>query len=194
MNSNNKIKNVGLIETNEAYQKVLYWFFSFPYKKVGLNELVKQLKISKTTANKIVNKLVNKGFLKKEIIGKSWRIYCNTMHVYNKSRKISYNLAMVYESGIIEEINKKFSNSKSIVLFGSYRKGDDTGESDIDIAVEISGNQPLKIERLLVLNKFGYRKNVSVNLHMFSRNQININLFSNIVNGIILDGFLEVRK
>ena len=39
----------------------------------------------------------------------------------------------------------------------------------------------------------GYRKNVPVNVHVFSRNKIDLNLFANIANGIILEGFLEVR-
>ena len=42
--------------------------------------------------------------------------------------------------------------------------------------------------------KFGYRTNVPVNIHLFSEKNINLNLFSNISNGIILDGFLEVKR
>jgi len=32
-----------------------------------------------------------------------------------------------------------------------------------------------------------------VHLHIFSRNKVDLNLFANISNGIILDGFLEVH-
>lgn len=184
---------VKIPETNQAYNKILYWFFSFPDKEISLNELVKKLKISKTTANKIITKLIKEKFIKREIIGKTWRLSCNIEHEYNKSKKICYNLNMIYESKIIGEIHKKI-NSQSIILFGSYRKGDDTEGSDIDIAVEILGNKELKIEEFLTFKKFGYRKNVEVNLHIFSRSKINNNLFSNIANGIILDGFLEVKK
>ena len=42
------------------------------------------------------------------------------------------------------------------------------------------------------LEKLGFRTNVKVNLHIFSRNKIDLNLFANIANGIILSGFLEV--
>jgi len=51
----------------------------------------------------------------------------------------------------------------------------------------------VKIVELGIFHKWGYRKNVSVNLHIFSRNKIDINLFSNIVNGIVLEGFLEAK-
>ena len=66
-------------------------------------------------------------------------------------------------------------------------------ESDLDIAVEITGNHDLQVIQLGVLQQLGYRSNVPVNLHVFSRNKIDLNLFANIANGIVLAGFLEVR-
>ena len=116
------------------------------------------------------------------------------MHEYNKTIKKAYNLEKIYNSGIINKIKRKFPGYKSIILFGSYRKGDDTEKSDIDFAVEISGNQKLKIEEFEKIREMGYRKNILVNLHIFSRQFIDNNLFSNIANGIILEGFLEVKK
>jgi len=186
-----KLNNVKIIETNEAYNKVLFFFFSFPDISIGLNELVNKIKISKTNANKIVTKLQKKGFLIKEVIGKSWRIKCNKNHIYNRSKKIAFNLQLIYESNVINEIHKKIPNSEAIVLFGSYRKGDDIEKSDIDIAVNIIGKE-FKIEELGKIENLGYRKDVTVNLHLFSKDKIKKNLFANIVNGIVLEGFLEV--
>lgn len=100
---------------------------------------------------------------------------------------------MVYESRLLDQINKNHPNSLAVVLFGSYRKGDDIPESDLDIAVEILGGEPIKVMELGVISQFGYRQNVKVNLHVFSRNKIDLNVFSNIANGIVLQGFLEVR-
>src|SRR3989338_11081409 len=180
-------------ELNEAYQKVLIWFFSFPEKEMSLNDLSEALKISKTTANRVVKRLENEGFLSKEVLGKIWRISCNRDHAYTYSRKVSYNLMMVYDSGIINEVHKIIENPRAIILFGSYRKGDDTEKSDIDLAVETLDNKGLRIHELGVLPKLGYRKGVKVTLHIFSRNKIDLNLFANIANGIVLEGFFEVR-
>jgi len=55
------------------------------------------------------------------------------------------------------------------------------------------GDDELSIIRLGIIEKLGYRKNVPVNLHIFSRNKVDLNLFTNIANGIVLDGLLEVR-
>lgn len=190
-----KLKKIGLIGLNEAYNKVLFWFFSFPNKEMSLNDLSEELEIAKTTANRVVNRLVEEGFLKKEVLGRIWRISCNRNHIYNYSRKVGYNLMMIYELGIISEIHEHelVQNPRAIVLFGSYRKGDDNEKSDIDIAVEVLDGKGLRIALLGIIQKFGFRKDVKVNLHIFSRNKIDLNLFSNIANGIVLDGFLEVR-
>ena len=188
---NMKIKKVSL-DSNEPYLKVMRWFFSFPDKKIGLNDLIKEVSISKTTANKVINRLEKEGFLTKEVIGKAWRVSCNQKHEYNRTKKICYNLELIYESGIIKEIDKKY-RPKSIILFGSYRRGDDNEKSDIDIAVEIVSATELRIEEFGILEKFGFRKNVEINVHIFSRKKINNNLFSNIANGIVLDGFLEIK-
>jgi predicted nucleotidyltransferase len=188
-----KLKKSKVIELNEAYQKTLHWFFCFPEREIGLNDLSEALKISKTTAKRIVLQLMEEGFLKREIIGKLWRISCNQNHQYNTIRKVPYNLALIYNTYILEKIHEKIRNPKAVILFGSYRKGDDNEKSDIDIAVEVVGNEDVKIIELGVVGELGYRKNVPINLYVFSRNKVDINLFSNIANGIVLEGLLEVR-
>jgi len=185
-------KKIKLLEESEAFLKVVYWFFAFPTKEISLNDLTEEAGISKTTANKVVKSLEKEGFLRKEVLGKTWRISCNQGHPYNLTVKIPYNFGLVYRSGIIEKIHKKFSNPRAIILFGSYRKGDDVENSDLDIALEVLDDSEIEIYNMGKIN-LGYRKNIQVNLHIFSRNKIDLNLFSNIANGIVLEGFLEVR-
>ena len=183
-----------VINVESAYNKALMLYFDFPTLDFTLNNLIKPLKISKTTANLTISRLVKEKFLELKIIGKMWRITCNQTHKYNTYKKIPYHLNLIYESGIIEEIRKKYQSAKAIILFGSYRKGDDNEKSDIDIAVEITGEKFNLVEFKKI--DIGYRRGenkVQVNLHIFSRKSINLNLFSNIANGIVLDGFLEVN-
>jgi predicted nucleotidyltransferase/biotin operon repressor len=191
------MKKLGKIdfELNEAYKKVLYWFFSYPNLENSLNELSESLKISKTTAKQIVEQLAKEGFLLKKVYGKTWRITNNLSHEYNYSEKISFNLSLVYSAyfkKIKKELLNLIENPQSVILFGSYRKGDDNENSDIDLAVEVLGEENLQIIELGKID-LGYRKNVPVNLHVFSRSNIDINLFSNISNGIVIEGFLEVK-
>lgn len=188
-----KFKKVDLSKVNDAYLKVMYWFFAYPDKEISLNELAKLVNISKTTANRIVSQLVKEEFLKVLTFGKVWRISCNQQHKFNNTKKIAYNLGLVYESGIVEEILKAIPSSRSIILFGSYRKGYDISTSDLDIAVEILGSEETAIFQLGVIPQLGYKQEVKVNILKFTRNKVDLNLFANLCNGIVLYGFLEVR-
>jgi predicted nucleotidyltransferase len=188
-----KLQSVHPLEIQEGYRKVQQYFFDYPTKEFSLNDLCKILNISKTTANVVVQELLKEGFLKREIIGKLWRISCEQQHIYNISRKIPYHLGLLYESNLLAVIHDTIPGVRSIILFGSYRKGDDYENSDVDIASEIISNEPPSIIELGIIPQLGYRKNVSVHVHVFSRNNISLNLFANIANGIVLEGFLEVR-
>ena len=189
------LENVKLSNVDIAHTRILQLFFSTPDLEMSLNELSGKLKISKTTAKKVILELEKLGFIIKKTYGKTWSIRCNKQHTYNSTRKISSNLEVIFENypNWRQQIIDIAGNPKAVILFGSYRKGDDTEDSDIDIAVEVSDNKNIRIVPFGIMPKFGYRKNVPVNLHIFSRNKIDINLFSNIANGIVLEGFLEVR-
>ena len=191
--SMNKKLKAELIELTEAYNHLQHWFFAYPSREIGLNDLSKELGVSKTTAKEIVLGLVDDEFLNRELLGRLWRISCNQNHPFNHTRKIPYHLMLIYESSILQEIHHMIPNPRSITLFGSYRKGDDNEKSDIDIAVEVVGNEDVRIVKLGVIPQLGYRENVAVNLYIFSRNKVDLNLFANIVNGIVLEGFLEAR-
>jgi len=191
-----KLGSIKSINSNEAYNNVLQWFFSYPVSEFSLNELSSKLKISKTTARKIVNQMIKEKFLTRKIYGKVWIIKCNPQSVYNSTIKIAYNISIVYNAyinGIRDDIFDVIKNPDTIILFGSYRKGDDTENSDIDIAIEVADQNKTGIIELGVISELGYRKNVRINLHVFSRKNVDINLFANIANGFVLEGFLEVN-
>ncbi len=186
-------KKQEITEQSEIFIRALHYFFSFPEKPIGLNSLAKSIKASKTSAKKAASLLIKKGLISKEELGKAWRLSAEYKSPSFILKKIPYNLQKVYESGILKQVHNKLPNARAIILFGSYRWGTDTEKSDIDIAAEIPESRELKIETLATLKSLGFRKNIKVSLHTFSRDRTNINLFNNIANGIILDGLLEVR-
>ena len=182
-----------IIDIAQARLKIIYWFFSFPNSEISLNELAQKIGIAKAGASLIVGQLEKEGFLKKQVLGKIWRITCNTSHPYNSIMKIPFNLSLVYQSGVLNKIREFYPGARAVILFGSDRKGDDNEKSDIDIAVEIIGDKQPEIKRFGTIEELGYRKKVVVNLYVFSREKTDLNLFSNIANGIVLSGFLEAR-
>jgi len=190
---NSKLKNVNVNELERTLNKCLVWFYAYPRSKIGLTNLAKSINSSKTATKQIVEDLVQIQFLTKEIVGRAWLLSANQKHPYFITKKIPYNLRTIYESGILDAVYQAVPSARAIILFGSYRWGTDIEDSDIDIGVEVVDNEELLIHRLGIIEQLGYRKKVPVNLHIFSRNKIDLNLFVNIANGIVLDGFLEVR-
>lgn len=189
----NKLKNVYPLEISESYRKVLYYFFSFPEQALGLSDLSEHIGSSKTSTKLAVNLLIKQEFLNKEEVGNAWRLSTIPRNPFFITKKIPYNLQLIYESDIISRVYNKIPNARTIILFGSYRWGTDNEKSDIDIAVEVLGNENMRIETLGLIDQLSFRRNVKVNLHIFSRKKIDLNLFTNISNGILLDGLLEVH-
>lgn len=188
-----KLKSVPINELERTYEKCLAYTYAFPQRTIGLNELSTLIKSSKSATKQAVEALMVQQFFVRETVGKAWLLSVNEAHPFLKIKKIPYHLDKIYESGVVDVIHKEVPHARAIILFGSYRKGDDTEKSDIDIAAEVIDNKELEIVLLGVIRQIGYRKNVPVNVHLFSRNKIDLNLFANIANGIVLDGFLEVR-
>ena len=120
-----------------------------------------------------------------------------------------YNLNYLYQTQLVEAISNLFNNSRAIILFGSFRWGKDVSGSDIDLAIETdeevnNGYQILSLRQFVANNKEDLALitniedhiNRKIQIHVFNkkyRENMDINVFSNIANGIVLRGFLEVK-
>lgn len=112
---------------------------------------------------------------------------------YCEKCNIIYNLNFAYQSGLVEFLNERFNNPKSIILFGSFRKGEDISTSDIDIAIDTEEAEEYETVTTKELIEFEKIINRKIQMHLFNRKNIDINVFNNIANGIVLLGFLEVK-
>jgi predicted nucleotidyltransferase len=98
------------------------------------------------------------------------------------------NLRKIYASGLIEHINQHLSNP-SMILFGSYSRGEDIEASDIDLYIESA-------QKTLNLKQFEKQLGRAIHLHIFeSLTKIpRRELRNNIINGIPLSGFVEAFR
>jgi predicted nucleotidyltransferase len=97
-----------------------------------------------------------------------------------------FNLNSIYESGLDFFLEDKFP-SATIVLFGSYARGDDTLKSDIDIA--IIGTK----ERNIDMKKYEGVLEREIILQFYdSFSKIHKNLKENIFNGVVYSGGIEL--
>ncbi len=185
--------------------KILEELFKHPDIEYSLTDLAKEARVPKSYIGKILQEFYEFGIIKIIKLTKIWRIMANTQNSLFVRNKIIFNLNYIYQIGLVEFLNDLYNNPKTIILFGSFRNGEDISESDVDIAIETeevkNKYQVLLLRELIVGTKehLEYITNIENNInrkiqiHIFNRQNIDINVFNNIANGIKLSGFLEVK-
>lgn len=179
------------IET--ARQKVLEILFKFPEKEFSLSDLARLAKVAKANIGKILDEFQKKDLIEIVKLSKIWRIKANQKNWHFIKSKITYNLHFIYQSGLVELLNDYYNNPKSIVLFGSFRTGEDISGSDIDIAIENEEYKEYNVVELADSMEFEKIIGRKIQIHEFNRKNVDINVFNSIANGIVLCGFLEVK-
>ena len=176
-----------------SLQRVLEVLYRYPEKEFSLSDLAKEAGVAKPHIGAILTSLERLGFITITRLTKIWRIKANQQSGNFIKSKIIYNLNFIYQSGLIEFLTEHFGNPKSIILFGSFRRGEDFSASDIDIAIETDETEEYKTIGLRILSDFEREIGRKIQIHLFTRKDIDIHVFNNIANGIVLSGFLEVK-
>ncbi|MEW6721930.1 MAG: nucleotidyltransferase domain-containing protein [Candidatus Micrarchaeota archaeon] len=173
---------------------VMRHFFKYPTTEFTLSEVASFTGLSKSTVSRIISNLNEAGFVTIVDLGVVYRLIANSQSaIYNKE-KAANNLSIIIRSNITEFLVERFKNPKCIVLFGSYRRGEDSKDSDIDIAVELSDDietEQFAFEEFKDMEAELGRRFVIL---AFNRKNIDDNLFINLANGVVLYGLLEVSK
>lgn len=172
--------------------KILEIFIKNPEKEYHIREISKNLKISPTTASKYLKNFEKQGLLKS--IKRSNHIYYKSESDNEKFKNIkrSFNLKQIQNSGIIDHLEEKLNYPEVIILFGSFAKGENNRNSDVDLFI-VSENK-IEVDLTDFEKKIGHK----IQLHVYSRKDIemmknkNKGLLNNVINGIILYGYIEV--
>ena len=151
-------------------------------------QIAKLLKVSPTAISKSIIILEKEQLIK---IDKKDNLNLNYISLNRDSEKAIYfkrteNLKMLYESEIPSFLENTFPGS-TIILFGSYSRGEDTFDSDIDIA--IIGNKKKDIN----LEKFENLLEKEIILQFYNKfKDINEHLKNNILSGILIGGHIKL--
>ena len=156
--------------------------------QLNQRQIAKLLDVSAPAIIKALPMLIKKQTIKasQDKESKRWSIELNRDSQKVMQSKRIENLRLIYESGFANHLEKEFAGA-TIILFGSFSRGDDTVKSDIDIAV--IGRKDKKIDL------FGYEKifERDININFYdSFKVIHKNLMDNICNGIVLFGGVEL--
>ncbi len=161
-------------------------FFEEPARDFQLRELSRLTKIAVTSVKKQLVTLQRDNLIKKDT-KKTYPTYtANQQNRTFKLLKQQFILLKLYSSGLINYLEDEL-HPRCIILFGSIRKGEYDKNSDIDIFVQTP-------EKKINLSKFEKKLEHNINL-FFEDNikKISNELFNNIVNGILLSGYLKLK-
>jgi predicted nucleotidyltransferase len=168
--------------------KILEFFLKNPSKTIHIRHLARELSISSTWVAKAINELESKGIVR--IIKSKERMEidskANETHYVFLAVKQAYNLLKIRESGLVNYLEKTYNHPESIVVFGSFAKGEDREHSDIDIAVITSKSLSLRLEKF---EKFLQKK---ITIHELRKKKVTKEFLNSLANGIVLSGFLDV--
>lgn len=146
--------------------KFVEFFLTNPYKEFYIRELAKKLSLSPFATKKYSDILVKEKFILEDKRANLRYLKANVSNLFYKHLKISYNIREIINSGLVEFIKNSVANVTSIILFGSFAKGENDDKSDIDLVV-------IGKEKYLDLNKFENNMNREITIHFFSWSEWN---------------------
>lgn len=164
--------------------KITELVFKSPEKWMHIREMARLLKVSPNSVRNNITKLRKTGIVQEQKDGIMVKYRANLEGISYKREKMLHNLRSVYSSGIVDSLYQ-FYSPKAIVLFGSYSRGDDTSTSDIDIGVQTSD------KRVPDLRLFEKKLSRKIQLSLFTKKEVSKEFFNNIINGIVLKGFIK---
>jgi len=157
-------------------------------EKLNLSDISRILKVSVTAVSKAIPILEKQNLIKVER-DKKMNLTLIALERANKKAiqfKRVENLKMIYEYKLSDYLEDEFAGA-TIILFGSYSKGDDTINSDIDIAIIGRKEKEINLKSFEEI----FKRKIIINFYP-TFNDIHKHLKENILNGIILSGGIEL--
>ena len=144
--------------------KVLKLFMDNPYTSFYLRESSRILKMDPMTVKRSINLLLVNNLLTKTLEKNRILYKANIENPAFKHLKIYFNISYLNEKKIVQFLQDNMKTITSIILFGSYAKGENDKDSDIDIlTISLSKDKPTAKLATLLKN--------DVNLVNFSSSQ-----------------------
>ena len=177
------------MRTKNIRETIKEYFFINPTAKLRVRHIERELKLPLPSVIRYTKELEKEEILKKSKIGNIAFYSADRSSKNFLLEKKLFNIKTLYNSELIDFLITELSNP-TIIVFGSYSKGEDIESSDIDLYIETPSKKEIKFEK--------FEKTVKRKLHVFRHKSINeiknIGLANNIINGIVLNGFVEAIK
>jgi len=170
-------------------RRIKEYFFVNPTSRLRVREIEKKLRLPLPSVIRYCKELNDEGILSIMQVGSVVFYTSDKTNERFLLEKRIYNLKSVYLSGLVEFLRMELSNPV-IILFGSYAKGEDLENSDIDLYIETFSKKELELTKF----ENQLRRKIQVFKQKSLKEIKNVHLSNNIINGILLNGFVEVFK
>jgi predicted nucleotidyltransferase len=177
------------MKRKDIKQTIKEYFFINPSSKMRLREIERALKIPLPSVIRYCKELKDEGIL---TTIKTGNVVFYTADRTNENfllEKKLYNIKSLYISGLINFLKTELSNPP-VIVFGSYSRGEDVENSDIDLYIETPSKKELNLEKFERILK----RKIQIFRHARLNEIKNPNLANNVINGVILNNYVEVFK
>ena len=155
--------------------RILSLYTSDYSTKLHVRESSRILKTNHRTISLALQKLEKNRIMDSTVIGKSRQYHLNLKNVitkeFIKTAESYKSINFLNKNFLIKKLMDELSNivkTTPVFLFGSYAKGTETKESDIDIAI-IKDSDELNITKLM--KDFAQRHNKNIQIQKFDKEQ-----------------------
>jgi len=180
--------NISKLKLTTLQNEILRLMYINVGNQLNAHTIAQFLKVSQPAVSKALPYLEKELLIivKKDIRSKRLSIQLNQEYHQVLWLKRSDNIKQLYESGLAQFFYDKLPQA-TIILFGSYSNGEDTIQSDIDIAIIGIKYTPLDLKKFEQILE---RKIIINNYESFKK--IDKHILNNILNGILIKGAVEL--
>ena len=176
--------------TESIKDRIKRHFLINPTARLRVRQIERAVKVPLPSAIRYARELEKEGILRSTILAEVKTYSADRASRRFLAEKRFFNLSQLLSSGLIDSLITEYSNP-NIVVFGSYSRGEDTEDSDIDIYMESAAKGriecPERFQRRL-------QRNVHIIVHRNLHDIGNKELANNIINGVVVNGFIEVFR
>ncbi|MFH0929085.1 MAG: nucleotidyltransferase domain-containing protein [Candidatus Aenigmatarchaeota archaeon] len=178
--------NIYKIRLTVLQQKILRLLFVKAGTSLNQRQIANLLGVSQPAVMKSLPGMEGMVRSSQDKTTKRWSVELNRDDHRAMQMKRADNLMLIYETGLADFLEREFAGA-TLILFGSYSRGEDTMNSDVDVAV--IGRKGKKTD-LAAYERALERK---INLNFYdSLRSVHKNLRENLCNGIVISGGVEL--
>ncbi len=185
-----KKDNEKILFFRESTFAVAERIFNYPNKTFHVRMLAEETCLSTTAVVRSIEELAHFRIITVEETPLTKNVKADLGSDAYTFYKTIFNLYRIKQYGLIDRLINLYS-PETIVLFGSFAKGEDIEESDIDLLI-LNAHQSTEIIPEDI-TKYKKRFSRSINLHFLLSLEKSSSEFKNaLANGVVLYGYLKV--